>query len=58
MVAFNDQVLPRANHRLRQLQTDIARMKPTLALRDQVINEVSPRKVYLRAGPPSTSRRT
>lgn len=38
MVAFNDQVLPRANHRLRILQQDIARTKPTLALRDQVLN--------------------
>ena len=39
---FNDQVLPRANHRLRSLQTDIARKKPTFALRAQVINEVMP----------------
>src|SRR4030095_8292044 len=28
MIAFNDQVLPRANHRLRVLQGDIARKKP------------------------------
>lgn len=38
MVAFNDQVLPRANHKLRVLQQDIAKTKPTLALRDQVLN--------------------
>ncbi len=41
MVAFNDQVLPRANHRLRVLQNDIARTRPTLALRDQVLNAVT-----------------
>lgn len=50
MVWFNDQVLPRANHRLSTLQTDIGRTKPTFALREQVINEVSPGKLYLRAG--------
>ena len=50
MVAFNDQVLPRANHRLRTLQGDIAQKKPTFSLREQVINEVSPGKLYLRAG--------
>jgi lipopolysaccharide export system permease protein len=50
MVAFNDQILPRANHRLRTLQGDIAQKKPTFALREQVINEVSPAKLYLRAG--------
>lgn len=48
MVAFNDQVLPRTNHQLRKLQTDIARKKPTFALREQVINEVSPGKLFLR----------
>jgi len=50
MVFFNDQVLPRANHKLRTLQGDIAQKKPTFALREQVINEVSPGKLYLRAG--------
>jgi len=50
MVAFNDQVLPRANHRLRTLQGDIAQKKPSFGLREQVINEVSPAKLYLRAG--------
>jgi lipopolysaccharide export system permease protein len=50
MVGFNDQILPRANHRLRTLQGDIAQKKPTFALREQVINEVSPGKLYLRAG--------
>ena len=50
MVGFNDQILPRANHKLRTLQGDIAQKKPTFALREQVINEVSPGKLYLRAG--------
>ncbi|HSJ65620.1 MAG TPA: LptF/LptG family permease [Gemmatimonadaceae bacterium] len=50
MVWFNDQLLPRANHRLSTLQTDIGRTKPTFALREQVINEVSPGRLYLRAG--------
>lgn len=50
MVIFNDQVLPRSNHRLAVLQRDIAQKKPTFGLREQVINEVSPGKIYLRAG--------
>jgi lipopolysaccharide export system permease protein len=50
MTWFNDQVLPRANHRLATLQSDIARVKPTLALSEQVINEVVPRQMFLRAG--------
>jgi lipopolysaccharide export system permease protein len=49
MLAFNDQILPRANHRLRTLQGDIGQKKPTFGLREQVINEVSPGKLYLRA---------
>ena len=50
MIGFNDQVLPRSNHRLAVLQRDIAQKKPTFGLRVQVINEVSPGKLYLRAG--------
>jgi len=50
MIGFNDQVLPRSNHRLAMLQRDIAQTKPTFGLREQVINEVSPGKFYLRAG--------
>ena len=49
MVYFNDYVLPAANHRLRILQTDIGRTKPTFALREQVINDVIPGKLFLRA---------
>jgi lipopolysaccharide export system permease protein len=50
MVAFNDQVLPRANHRLAVLQLDIFRTKPTFALREQVINTVKEGQLYLKAG--------
>ena len=50
MIWFNDQVLPRANHRLATLTTDISRKKPTVAFKEQIINEVSPNKLYLRAG--------
>ncbi|MEA2705885.1 MAG: lipopolysaccharide export system permease protein [Gemmatimonadaceae bacterium] len=50
MIFFNDQVLPRSNHKLATLQRDIAQKKPTFGLREQVINEVSPGKFYLRAG--------
>ena len=50
MLFFNDQVLPRANHRLAVLQLDIFRTKPTFALREQVINEIKSGQLYLRAG--------
>jgi lipopolysaccharide export system permease protein len=58
MVWFNDQVLPRANHRLARLQGDIARVKPTLALNEQVINEIQRGQLYLRAAriDPATNR--
>ncbi len=49
MVWFNDQVLPRANHRLATLTADISRKKPTVAFKEQIINEVSPSRLYLRA---------
>jgi lipopolysaccharide export system permease protein len=50
MVAFNDQVLPRSNHRLAILQLDIFRTKPTFALREQVINTIKEGQLYLKAG--------
>ncbi len=50
MIAFNDQVLPRSNHRLATLQVDIFKTKPTFALREGVINEIKPQLFYLRAG--------
>ena len=49
MVLFNDFLLPMANHRLRILQTDIGRTKPTFALREQVINDIVPGRLFLRA---------
>ena len=49
MVWFNDQVLPRANHRLTTLSGEIARKKPTFALKEQVINEVVQGRLFLRA---------
>ncbi len=49
MVWFNDQVMPAANYQLQTLSNDIARKKPTFALRPQVINQVSP-VLFLRAG--------
>ncbi len=50
LLAFNDQVLPRANHRLKTLQDDISQTKPTLLLKDQVINAIAEGKFYLKAG--------
>jgi lipopolysaccharide export system permease protein len=49
MIVFNDQVLPRANHRLSVLQGDVARARPTFALRPRVINQVGDREFYLQA---------
>ena len=46
---FSDQVLPRSNHRLRTLLTDISRTKPTFSLKEQVINEVQRNRFFLRA---------
>ena len=56
--AWNDQVLPHSNHRLRTLQVDIQRKKPSFALREQVINEVVPEQFFLRAThiDPNTNR--
>ena len=51
LVAFlwNDQILPRTNHRLRTLLVDIQRKKPSFGLKEQVINEVVPDQFFLRA---------
>ncbi len=46
---FSDQVLPRSNHRLRTLLTDISRKKPTFSLKEQAINEVQRNRFFLRA---------
>ena len=49
LLAFNDQVLPRANHELKTLQDDISQTKPTLFLKEQVINPIAEGKFYLKA---------
>ncbi len=49
MVAFNDYVLPESNHALRRLLTDIGRKQPTFELRERVINEVVPGKLFIKA---------
>ena len=46
---FTDQVLPRSNAQLRNLMLNIGRKKPTFELREQVINELGPAGVFLRA---------
>ncbi len=48
-LAWNDQLLPRSNHRLRTLLVDIQRKKPTFQLKEQVINEVVSGQFFLRA---------
>jgi lipopolysaccharide export system permease protein len=50
MVVFNDQVLPRANHRLSTLLTAIGRTKPTFLLEPQVMNDIGGNGLFLRAG--------
>ncbi|HEU4990551.1 MAG TPA: LptF/LptG family permease [Gemmatimonadaceae bacterium] len=49
MLVFNDQVLSGANHQLAVLQNDIARTKPSFALKEQIINTVVDQKLYMRA---------
>jgi lipopolysaccharide export system permease protein len=49
LLAFNDQVLPSANHELKTLQDDISQTKPTLFLKEQVINPIAEGKFYLTA---------
>lgn len=46
---FTDQILPESNARLRNLLINIQRKKPTLELREQVINEIPPSGLFLRA---------
>ncbi|MFQ6045371.1 MAG: LptF/LptG family permease [Gemmatimonadales bacterium] len=46
---FSDQILPRTNHRLRSLMTDIYRTRPTFSLKEHVINEVKQGRLALRA---------
>jgi lipopolysaccharide export system permease protein len=53
MLFFNDQVLPEANHRLKNLIVDISQKSPTFELRERVINEIETEdrrgSVYLQA---------
>jgi lipopolysaccharide export system permease protein len=55
---FTDQVLPKSNARLRNLLLNIQRKKPTFELREQVINEIPPSGLFLRASriEPTTGR--
>ncbi len=46
---FVDQILPRSNARLKALRMDIARKKPTVALKVDAINELRPSSYHLRA---------
>jgi lipopolysaccharide export system permease protein len=64
MLFFNDQVLPDANHRLKNLIIDISRKSPTFELRERVINEIDTENrdgaVYLQAATidPATNEMT
>ncbi len=49
MIGFNDQVLPRANHRLSILLGDIVNVRPTVGLRAQVLTQLSP-TFYMKVG--------
>ena len=40
MLYFNDQLLPQANHRLRNLLIDVSTKSPTLNLREHVVNRL------------------
>ncbi|HEX7977748.1 MAG TPA: LptF/LptG family permease [Gemmatimonadaceae bacterium] len=50
LLAFNDQVLPRANHQLKTLQDDISQTKPTFLLKAQIVNAIQEGRFYLKAG--------
>jgi lipopolysaccharide export system permease protein len=49
MLGFNDQVLPRANHRLSILLSDIVSVRPTVGLREQVLTQVT-ETFYMKVG--------
>lgn len=48
LIWFNDRVLPESNHQLAALMADISRKKPTFALSEQTINEISRGRLFLR----------
>ena len=47
---FIDQILPRTNLRLLNLQNDIGQKKPTFSLREQVMNNLPGSQYFLQAG--------
>lgn len=47
MTWFNDRVLPESNHKLQELLTSIHQKKPTFTMREQSVNEVLPRQLYV-----------
>jgi lipopolysaccharide export system permease protein len=47
MIGFNDQVLPRANQQLSSLMSGISQKKPTLALKEQSLNEMGQSGLYM-----------
>ncbi len=55
---FIDQILPRTNLRLLNLQNDIGQKKPTFSLREQVMNNLPGSQYFLQAGriEPGTDR--
>jgi lipopolysaccharide export system permease protein len=55
---FIDQILPRTNLRLLNLQMDIAQKKPTFSLKEQTINSLPPSQYFLQASriEPATGR--
>jgi lipopolysaccharide export system permease protein len=55
---FVDQILPKTNLRLLNLQVDIARKKPTFRLVEQVLNDLSPSLYWIQASriEPGTGR--
>ena len=46
---FIDQVLPRSNARLRTLQMVIGRIRPTLAMKEQIVNQLPPTEFFIRS---------
>ena len=53
MLFFNDQILPAANHQLKELVVDISEKSPTFELQERVINRIETqdrtRNIYLQA---------
>jgi len=53
MLFFNDQILPSANHQLKDLVVDISEQSPTFELQERVINRIQTqdrtRNIYLQA---------